>query len=478
MPTSARPDRARSDGPAAARTSACPNPGGISSTWWVTRTRPRGDGLAARRPRSRTSASRAPRSRLAPGSSRISRSGFRHQGPGDLDPPLLARRQRPERVVVEAAGADLIEEPAGAVAVGRRVGVPPRSEGGVPGGDDDVEGRQARVDRRLEAGARVADLAPEVAGVDPADRLAEDLDRAGGRPEIGARDVDERRLARSVRAKDDPALAVADGPVDRPRIVRPERRTETPVNRRITLAMLPGPIAGRPLMRVPGIRAFAPTQPAATTGFDIPATRIATSSGTSSQRPAERQRSSHVAAAAERRRSASEGLPARAMRRGPRPASRSSNAPRRRAGAGPASGGRLGRRPRRLDSRRSSGDRREGSTACRRAGAGPRPKRHRGSAARPSRAGEERPRRPARAGGLRGRCPAGPATARRRGHRLSALGPGDDAERSRTSGRREARERVTVDPRPGAVAWLNPATGTQCVARLAGHGPRCRRTSR
>ena len=109
-----------------------------------------------------------------------------HQGPGDLDPPFLARRQRPERVVVESAGADLIEELAGAVAV-CRVGVPPRREGGVPGGDHDVEGRQARVDRRLEAGARVADLAPEVAGIDPADRLAEDFERWSARDRCSRR---------------------------------------------------------------------------------------------------------------------------------------------------------------------------------------------------------------------------------------------------------------------------------------------------
>ena len=64
-------------------------------------------------------------------------------------------------------------------------------------------------------GAGVADAPPELARVDPADRLAEHLDRTGRRPEVRARDLDERRLARAVRPDDDPALAVADLPVDR-----------------------------------------------------------------------------------------------------------------------------------------------------------------------------------------------------------------------------------------------------------------------
>ena len=61
--------------PPSARTSAWSNPGGISSTWWVTRTiarRPLGTGQNGE---VAESVSRAPRSRLAAGSSRRSRSG-------------------------------------------------------------------------------------------------------------------------------------------------------------------------------------------------------------------------------------------------------------------------------------------------------------------------------------------------------------------------------------------------------------------
>ena len=357
----------------------------------------------------------------APGSSRISRSGS-----GIRARAIWTRRFSPVDSVPNAwswrAPAPISSRSSRARSRSAVVGVPPRSEGGVPGGDHDVEGRQARVDRRLEAGARVADLAPEVAGVDPADRLAEDFDRAGRRPEIGARDVDERRLARSVRAEDDPALAVADGPVDRPRIVRPERRTETPVNRRITLAMLPGPIAGLPLMRVPGIRAFAPTQPAATTGliFPLRASRPAVELRLSGRRSARGHPSRRRRGAPTLR---EPGLPCASH------ASRASSGVtviKRTSSPGrswPSIGWSARRRPRRLDSRRSSGDQREGSTACRRAELDRAPndtmgqQLARAGPGRSARAGRSS-RRPTRS--LSGRtrhCPSTRAS-------VSALGPG------------------------------------------------------
>ena len=67
--------------------------------------------------------------------------GVRHQCPGDLDPPLLAGRRVPNAWSCRPP-APIWSRPAGVVAVAGRVGVPPRREGGVPGGDDHVECRQ------------------------------------------------------------------------------------------------------------------------------------------------------------------------------------------------------------------------------------------------------------------------------------------------------------------------------------------------
>ena len=225
-------------------TSACPKPAGISSTWWVTRTTARGVGAAARPAEVADERLAGAEIEARAGLVEDQQVGVRHQGPGDLDPPPLAGRELAERVRPARSPTPIAASRSRARARSASViRVPPRTEGRMARGHDDVERGQTRVDRGLEARTRVADPAPQLAGVDPADRLAEDLDGAARRPEVRAGDVDERRLARAVRPDDDPPLA-RRRPTSRSARGASGRlvRTETPDRRRIIAAILP---AGR-----------------------------------------------------------------------------------------------------------------------------------------------------------------------------------------------------------------------------------------
>ena len=168
VPAATSPTRPAATARPPPSTRAWPNPGGISSTWCDTRTMAAGEAPAGEPPEVAGRASRGLRGR----GSRRARRGAAGRGPasapGRSTSPALAGRQRPERVVRDAAGADLVEQPRRAIAVCGRELVPPRPEGRVPGGHHDVDRREARVDRHLEARAGVADPAPQLARVDPA----------------------------------------------------------------------------------------------------------------------------------------------------------------------------------------------------------------------------------------------------------------------------------------------------------------------
>ena len=78
-----------------------------------------------------------------------------------------------------------------------------------------VTGRQVGPERRLDGTPRGPDPSPELARVDRAVARAEDLDGAGGRPQLEPDRRQQGRLARAVRAEHDPALTGPDRPVER-----------------------------------------------------------------------------------------------------------------------------------------------------------------------------------------------------------------------------------------------------------------------
>ena len=140
----------------------------------------------------------------------------RHQGPGDRDPPALAGGQRPVRLVRGRPDAQVREERPGAGTVRVAVLVPPRLGRRVAGGHHDVDGGEVVAQDGLDGTPRRADPAPQLAAVHLAVARPEDLHGPGRRPQRHADHRQERGLARAVRPDHHPALAGADGPVERP----------------------------------------------------------------------------------------------------------------------------------------------------------------------------------------------------------------------------------------------------------------------
>ena len=140
--------------------------------------------------------------------------GVGHQRAGDLDALALARGEGPEGPLAKRAAAHSLEEQGRPTSVGIGEGVPPRRERRVPGRHDDVDRAEVRVDGRRQRRAGVADRSSQLARVDRAHLCAEDADQAARRPEVGAEDLEQRRLAGAVGTQHDPTLPVPDRPVD------------------------------------------------------------------------------------------------------------------------------------------------------------------------------------------------------------------------------------------------------------------------
>ena len=140
--------------------------------------------------------------------------GVGHQRPRDRDAPSLARGQRPERLIGARGHPDTCQHGPGLGPIRIGILVPPRLGGRIAGRHDEVERGQVRAQDGLDGTPRGTDPLPELADVDLAVARAEDLDGPRGRPERQRDHREERRLARAVGAEDDPALAVADLPVD------------------------------------------------------------------------------------------------------------------------------------------------------------------------------------------------------------------------------------------------------------------------
>ena len=176
-----------SSGPAAEHaasrsSSTWSNPGGISSTWWVTRTVAGVDGSAAS-PASRLTRSSRPREIEARGRLVEQQQARDRSSASAPAAPVAVRPTTASPKGWSASGRateplEQVERPL-AVVVG--VLVPPRLERGVLGRHHDVERGDRRAQQIGERRRHHADVAAVGAHVDSAERLAEHLDRAGRR---------------------------------------------------------------------------------------------------------------------------------------------------------------------------------------------------------------------------------------------------------------------------------------------------------
>ncbi len=189
------------------------DPGGTSSTWWVTSTTGGDVGSPIISARAPTSCSRPPRSRRADGSSSSTTPGSFISVRASI-----TRCCSPDDSVARAgrrtADAHALETGDGVCPIGVVVGVPPRFESGVPCCHHDVAGRQFRPELGCERSGRVADPAAQDPHVGPSERLAEHAHLAGRGVLVERRDAQEGGLARPVRAQDEPVLAGSDLPGD------------------------------------------------------------------------------------------------------------------------------------------------------------------------------------------------------------------------------------------------------------------------
>ena len=208
------------DGPAATTwpsrsSSAWVKPGGISSTWWETRTVAGEAGSTASTDRVETRSSRPPRSSPAAGSSRSSSSGSvisaraiwtRLRSPSLRVPKVRSGRRLAPTSSSRRGGALVVEvvvllAPAPDDAVGRR--------------DDDVLDQLVARDPLRQRGAGQADARAQLEDVDGAEHLVEDAGDAGRGVDLGGGDLQQRGLAGAVGAEHDPALVLLDRPRDR-----------------------------------------------------------------------------------------------------------------------------------------------------------------------------------------------------------------------------------------------------------------------
>ena len=202
---------------------------GISSTWWVTRTVAGDIGSAAISPSVATSASLPPRSRPAAGSSSRRSSGSvimaraictRLRSPSD---------KGPERAPAHVPDAEPVEQHARAAGVVALVRLAPPADHRIGRRDDDISDRLAAGDAVRQRCAGQSDARAELEDIDCAEDLAQHGGVPGRRVNLGRCDLQQRRLAGSVRPQHHPAVAVADRPGDAvekavTRSARPTRR--------------------------------------------------------------------------------------------------------------------------------------------------------------------------------------------------------------------------------------------------------------
>src|SRR5699024_2341698 len=110
------------------------NPGGISSTWWVTRTVAGASGSIALSPGRATRSSRPPRPRLV----EEQQFGIGHHGAGDEHALALPLGEGAPGSLGQVLRPDRLEGVRGALEILRVVLLPPAAQHGVSGGDDQI----------------------------------------------------------------------------------------------------------------------------------------------------------------------------------------------------------------------------------------------------------------------------------------------------------------------------------------------------
>ena len=137
-----------------------------------------------------------------------------HQRTRDLDSLALPLGQRAEGAPCQVFDAELPQQSQCAFRVGRLVVLTPATGDGVRRGDHDVRDDLVRRNPFGKGHAGEPDSRPELEHIGTAEPFAQHLDSAaGGVLERGGKGED-RGLAGSVRAEDDPAFTFAHGPRD------------------------------------------------------------------------------------------------------------------------------------------------------------------------------------------------------------------------------------------------------------------------
>ena len=137
----------------------------------------------------------------------------RHECAGDLDALALPLGQGAVVAVREVRDVEGREQVLGALLVELLVRLLPAPRHAVRGGQHDVPHGLVPRDPVREGGRGEADPRAQLEDVDPAQALAQELGRAGRGVRACGEDLQHGRLAGTVGAEDDPALALVHLPV-------------------------------------------------------------------------------------------------------------------------------------------------------------------------------------------------------------------------------------------------------------------------
>lgn len=138
--------------------------------------------------------------------------GVAHHRPGQQHLLALAFGEHAVRAGRGVGESGPIEQVVGPSVVGGVIGVPPGLEGGKTSGEDDLGGRELGAKEARDGAAHEADPGAELADVNPAQPMAENVNGARRRMQVARREAEKRGLARPVRSEHDPALAGGDRP--------------------------------------------------------------------------------------------------------------------------------------------------------------------------------------------------------------------------------------------------------------------------
>ena len=223
------------DDTARAQQRAC----GISSTWWVTRTVAGDIGSAAISPSVATSASAA---EVETGGRLVNR---RSSGSVIMARAICTRLRSP-RTRSRTCARSCARRRAGRAACSRGRCRSPRTSRATcrpphRSRDDDISDRLAAGDAVRQRCAGQSDARAELEDIDCAEDLAQHGGVPGRRVNLGRCDLQQRRLAGSVRPQHHPAVAVADRPGDAVEKAVTERTTDTSASSRTS-------VMGRPAL--------------------------------------------------------------------------------------------------------------------------------------------------------------------------------------------------------------------------------------